>query len=320
MLGLRSRDSAARAHTGAARPPRPRAARPRRDEDAPHTGSAPTGVAWPAPSRPPDEARYGWRVRHPSRVHQRSLPREVALREGAVVLAEEGDTLYLAVARPDDSRLAASLASAARRPVRLVAAGSDELAHALAVCWDFQAPSTVSAQEERLAALARTVGVGYLLDPRGPRPGDPRGGPRAGRRGAGGTASARLRWRRRSTAIGRCRAIRRRRWRDRVSARLEAGTARAAGRPTAPIAHRGRMPRSAAPAAPAAPAHARRVRWAGPPRPPMRRAGCPRRGLRRAARRGDAPCHRRLDGVRGAPRPRRAGGAPRRGRRGRCGA
>ncbi len=175
MLGLRSRDSAARAHTGAARPPRPRAARPRRDEDAPHTGSAPTGVAWPAPSRPPDEARYGWRVRHPSRVHQRSLPREVALREGAVVLAEEGDTLYLAVARPDDSRLAASLASAARRPVRLVAAGSDELAHALAVCWDFQAPSTVSAQEERLAALARTVGVGYLLDPRGPRPGDPRG-------------------------------------------------------------------------------------------------------------------------------------------------
>jgi cellulose synthase/poly-beta-1,6-N-acetylglucosamine synthase-like glycosyltransferase len=79
-----------------------------------------------------------------------------------VVVAEADQFLWIAVPDPELPGLAASLATAARRPVRLVAAGPDELALALA-----NSRSIGNAQvlrRLRLRSLVAALGLGHVLD------------------------------------------------------------------------------------------------------------------------------------------------------------
>src|SRR5689334_20947783 len=69
----------------------------------------------------------GWRVCHAAPALQYPLPEAVARAHGAVVVADAGAHLVIAVPEPDAPGLVALLTTTARRPVRLIAAGPQEI-------------------------------------------------------------------------------------------------------------------------------------------------------------------------------------------------
>lgn len=102
----------------------------------------------------------GWEICHPPLGLGDALPEVVARARSAVVIGEEGDILCVAVAQPDAPGLAPALAAAARRHVRLIAAGRDELA--LALLTDRAAIGP--ARRQRLSQLMADLGLDDLLD------------------------------------------------------------------------------------------------------------------------------------------------------------
>jgi glycosyltransferase XagB len=101
-----------------------------------------------------------WAVCHARIVAQHALPVDVAREHGAVLVGVQDETLWIAVADPTTPGLAAALARAARRPVRLLAAGKAEIDLAIDAAWQ------TGARAARFRALIDDLGLSYLLDTR----------------------------------------------------------------------------------------------------------------------------------------------------------
>jgi cellulose synthase/poly-beta-1,6-N-acetylglucosamine synthase-like glycosyltransferase len=101
-----------------------------------------------------------WAVCHARIVSQHALPAAAAREYGAILVGVQGEVLWIAVPDPAIPGLAASLALAARRPVRLLAAGKAEIV--LASAGDRQS----GARAIRFRSLIDDLGLSYLLDPR----------------------------------------------------------------------------------------------------------------------------------------------------------
>src|SRR5438270_8215444 len=108
-----------------------------------------------------------WEICHPSPSLQHGLSHDLSQRSPgasrAVIVDSQGETLLVAVSEPADRGLAARLASIARRPVQLQAAGPDEIDLALALCEG--RPDAPERKRRRLVTLADDLGLSYLLAP-----------------------------------------------------------------------------------------------------------------------------------------------------------
>lgn len=103
-----------------------------------------------------------WRVCHAAPALQYPLSEKVARAHQAVIVADAGTHLVIAVPEPNAPGLVALLSTAARRPVRLIAAGLQEITLALARCHQ---PDHVEVLRcKRFLNLITALELDYLLD------------------------------------------------------------------------------------------------------------------------------------------------------------